>query len=57
MDGTVSPSSLPGLTRQSIFFAKTLLRSGWTAELGFTRVRVSLMRKSDKSDWRGQARG
>jgi hypothetical protein len=34
-----------------------LLRSGWTAELGFTRVRISLMRKSDKSDLRGQARG
>jgi hypothetical protein len=41
---------------QSIFFAKRVLRSGWTAELGFTRVRISLMRKSDKSDLRGQAR-
>ena len=28
--GTISPSSLPGLTRQSIFFGNTLLRSGWT---------------------------
>jgi len=33
---------------QSIFFAKRVLRSGWTTELGFTRVRISLMRKSDK---------
>ena len=39
------------------FFARRVLRGGWTAELGLTRVRISLVRKSDKSDLRGQACG
>src|SRR3954451_8786220 len=30
MAAPASPPSLPGLTRQSIFFVKRVLRSGWT---------------------------
>ena len=44
-----------GWTRQAIIVAKCLLAKRMGPELGFTRVRISLLRKSDKSDLRGQA--
>ena len=57
MVGRGLSSVIAGLDPAIHLLCKMLLRSGWTAELGFTRVRISLMRKSDKSDLRGQARG
>src|SRR6266516_3014645 len=44
--------SLPGLTRQSILFARSFYEDDRPPEIGFTRFRALQVRKSDKSDLR-----
>ena len=45
------------VTRQSILFAKNSYEEDGPPEIGSTRFRGALVRKSGKPDLRGQARG
>jgi hypothetical protein len=45
------------MTRQSIFFAKSSCEERWITRNRVYLISESLVRKSDKSDLRGQARG